>query len=225
MALVCSTQPENPGTPPFWTEVSIYELPVRKDVSRFARMAKNIFPSTLSNEIVLNWLTVLEFRSFGVNIPSASFQEARTSPFRQTTFKSLHNRLRSSGHILYTLYGMALGPGAEAVLAFLTTSFTSPNDGSETSSCFSGAFTGSIRSQSPRASSRLGSEWVTWRYFSTSSSGVSNFPDLSLSSKDLANLYGLAVNAALFFALSLVFLLVFSAFRSEVSCDRNVALS
>ena len=126
-------------------------------------------PSTLSNEIVLNWLTVLEFGSFGVNIPSVTFQEAGTSPFRQTTFKSLHNRLRSSGHILYTLYGMTLGPGAEAVLAFLTTSFTSPNDGSETSSCFSGAFTGSIRSQSPSASSRLGSEWVTWRYFSTSS--------------------------------------------------------
>ena len=61
--------------------------------------------------------------------------------------------------------------------------------------------------------------------FSISSSGVSNFPDLSLSSKDLANLYGLAGNAALFFALFLVFLLVFSAFRSEVSSDRNVALS
>ena len=190
MALVCSTQPENPETPPFWTEVSIYELPVRKDVSRFARTEKNIFPSTLSNEIVLNWLTVLEFHFFGVNIPSTSFQEAGTSPFRQTTFKSLYNRLRSSAHILYTLYGKALGPGAEGVLAFLTTSFTSPNDGSETSSCFSGAFTGSIRSQSPSASSRLGSEWVTWRYFSTSSCGVSSFPDLSLSNKDLANLYG-----------------------------------
>ena len=82
MALVCSTQPVNPGTPPFWTEVAIYELPVRKDVSRFARIAKNMFPSTLSNEIVLNWLTVLEFRSFCVNIPSASFQEAGTSPFQ-----------------------------------------------------------------------------------------------------------------------------------------------
>ena len=161
MALVCSTQPENPGTPPFWTEVSIYKLPVRKDVSPFARMAKNIFPS----KIVLNWLIVLESRSFGVNIPSTSFQEAGTSPFRQTTFKSLHNRMRSSGHILYILYGMALGPGAEAVLAFLTTLFTSPNDGSETSRCFSDAFTGSIRSQSSSASSRLGSEWVTWRYF------------------------------------------------------------
>ena len=158
MALVCSTQPENPGIPPFWTVVSIYELPVRKGVSRFARMAKNIFHSTLSNEIVLNWLTVWEFCSFGVNIPSASFQEDGTSPFRQTTFKSLHNRLRSSGNILYTLYGMALGQGAEAVLAFLTTSFTSPNDGSETSSCSSGAFTGFIRSKSPSATSRLGSE-------------------------------------------------------------------
>ena len=213
MALVCSTQPENPGTPPFWTEVSIYKFPVRKDVSHFERMAKNIFPSTLSNEIVLNWLTVLEFRSFGVNIPSASSQEAGTSPFRQTTFKSLHNRLRSSGHILYTLYGIALGPDAEAVLAFLTTSFSSPNDGSETSSCFSGAVTGSIRSRSPSASSRFGSEWVTWRYFSTSSSGVSNFPDLSLSSKALANLYELVSNAALFFALSLLF---FSCSRPSV---------
>ena len=55
-------------------------LPVRKDVSRFARMAKNIFPSTLSNEIVLNRLPVLEFCSFGVNISSTSFQEAGTPP-------------------------------------------------------------------------------------------------------------------------------------------------
>ena len=149
---MCSTQPENPGTPPFWTEVSIYELPVKKDVSRFARMAKNIFPSTLSNEIVLKLVDRLGIPFLWCKYSFRLLPRGWNTPFRQTTFKSIHNRLGSSGHILYTLYGMALGPGAEAVLAFLTTSFTSPNDGSETSSCFSGAFTGSIRSQSPSAS-------------------------------------------------------------------------
>ena len=126
-------------------------------------------------------------------------------PSARLLSRASNRRLRSSGHILYTLYGMALGPGAEAVLAFLKTSFTSQNDGSATTSCFSDAFTGSIRSQSPSASSRLGSEWVIWRYFLTSSSGVSNFPDLSLSSKDLVNLYWLAVYAALFLPFPLSF--------------------
>ena len=118
-----------------------------------------------------------------------------------------------------------MGPGAEALLAFLMVSFTSFSVGSETSNGFSGSFAGSIRSQFPSGSSRLGSECVDWRYLSTSSSGASNLPDRSLSSKDLANLYGLAVNAALFFALSLAFLLVFSAFRSDISSNRSVCRS
>ncbi|KAH3859198.1 hypothetical protein DPMN_101914 [Dreissena polymorpha] len=56
---------------------------------------------------------------------------------------------------------MALGPGAEAALAFFTASFASPSVGSVAFCCFSGSFAGSIRSQSPSTSSRLGSEWVT----------------------------------------------------------------
>ena len=92
-------------------------------VSRFAMMAKNIFPLTLSNEVVLNWLTVLEFGLFGVNISSASFYDFGTPPSSRATFRKLLNRLRSIRYILFTLYEMALGPSAIAVLAFLTTSY------------------------------------------------------------------------------------------------------
>lgn len=67
IVLVSSRQPRKPGTPPFWTEVLMYTLLVKKDVSLLERMEKNIFPSTLSNEIVLNWLTVFEFCSFGID--------------------------------------------------------------------------------------------------------------------------------------------------------------
>ncbi|KAH3842316.1 hypothetical protein DPMN_115813 [Dreissena polymorpha] len=83
---------------------------------------------------------------------------------------------------------MTLGPGAEALLAFLMVSFTSSSVCSETSNGFSGSSAGSIRSQSLNGSSLLGSGCVEWGYLSTSSSGASNFPDCSLSSKDLANL-------------------------------------
>jgi len=198
MALVCSSQPGKPGTPPFWTEMSMYALVVRKEVSLLARIANNIFPSTFSSEMVQNWLTVLEFLSLGVNIPSAYFQASGTSPFPQTTLRSLHSLFSRSGHILYTLYGMALGPGAEPHRAFLTTSFTSSSVGSVVTSGVSGVKAGSVLSQSPRASSLLTSECVSCRYFSTSSSGVSNVPERSLSSRIFANVYGLAVNAALF---------------------------
>ena len=134
MTLVCSMQPENPGTPLFLTEVS----GLSGKMSAVLQGWQRIFPL----DVELN-RAVTGLCSFGVNIPSASCHESGTPPFCQTTFRSLHNRLRISGHILY---GMALGPGAEAVRVFLMTSFTSLNVGSETSSCFSGAFTGFIRS-------------------------------------------------------------------------------
>lgn len=58
---------------------------------------------------------------------------------------------------MYTLYGMALGLGAEPNLAFLMTSVT-PNVGSEISGSVSGSATSSIRSQTRSASSLLESE-------------------------------------------------------------------
>ena len=114
---------------------------------------------------------------------------------------------------------MALG--ADADLVFLVTSLNSPSVGSVITRSFSGGSTGSIRSQSPSVYSRLGPEWVSWRYCSTSSIDVSSTPYRSLSSKDLANMYGSAVEAALF----LFCLFVFCAFRSEFSCERTMSLS
>ena len=80
--------------------------------------------------MVRNWLTLLEFLSLGVNIPYASFQASGTSPFLHTTLRSLHSRFSRNGHMLYTLYEMALVQGVEPNLAFLMTSFTSSNVGS-----------------------------------------------------------------------------------------------
>lgn len=79
--LVCSMHPENLETPPILTEILIQALSVRNDVSLLAKTAKNIFPSTFNNDMVQNYLTVLELISFGLNIPSASFQASGTSPF------------------------------------------------------------------------------------------------------------------------------------------------
>ena len=104
MALVCYTQPEKPGTPPFWTKVLMYLLAVRKIVDRLARSANNTFPSTFRSDIVRNWSIVLEFSSFVVNIPSASFQASGTIPFPQTTFSNLHSRLNSLSVLELTRY-------------------------------------------------------------------------------------------------------------------------
>ena len=176
MALVCSTQPENPGTPPFWTEVSIIRIASQERCQSFCKDGEEYFHLDIEQRAFSKLVDCLGIPFLWCKYSFPLLLRGWNISFCQTTFKSLDNHLKSSGHILYTLYGMALGPGAEAVLAFWTTSFTFPNDDSETSSCFSGAFTGSIRSQSPCASSRLGSKWVTLRYFSTASSYVFQLP-------------------------------------------------
>ncbi|KAH3721217.1 hypothetical protein DPMN_064136 [Dreissena polymorpha] len=62
-----------------------------------------ILPSTFNNDIVRNCPISLETSSFGTKMPSARCHSTGTSPLRQTTFNSFHNRLSSFGHDLYTL--------------------------------------------------------------------------------------------------------------------------
>jgi len=88
--------------------------------------SENISTSTFSNNMVRNRLTFLEFLSLGLNIPFASFHASGTLHFLQNTLRILHSRFCRSGHILYTLYGMALGLGADPNFAFVMTSFTYP---------------------------------------------------------------------------------------------------
>ena len=122
----------------------VYLFAVRNGANPLARIAKNIFPSTFSNDMVQNRLTFLEFLSLVLNIPSASFYASGISPFLQIHLRI--SRFCKSGHMLYTLYGMALGPGAEPNLAFLITSFTSAWVSSEVSSSVPGGAAGSMHS-------------------------------------------------------------------------------
>ena len=110
MALVCSTQPENPGTPFFWTEVSGLKYCMSGKMSAVLQGWQRIFPL----DVELN-RAVTGFCFFGVDIPSASCHKSGTPPFCQTTFRSLHTRLRISGHNLYV---MALGPRSRSSSCF-----------------------------------------------------------------------------------------------------------
>lgn len=64
--------------PAFCIYVSI-ELSTEYPDIRFASTAMNIFHSTFSKDIFLNWFIVLEFFSFGTKHPFASFQHFRSS--------------------------------------------------------------------------------------------------------------------------------------------------
>ena len=84
---------------------------------------------------------------------------------------------------------------------------------------------GSMRLQSPKATSLLRSECVSIRYLSTSCTGISSLPDRSLSSKFFANWYGLAVKASLVLVLYHAFFLVFSAFRRDFISVKTLSLN
>lgn len=70
--------------------------------SLLANTAKKICPSTLRNDIVLNWLILL-----------ASFDDSFPFPLHKELPKLKKRQL------LFTLYGIPLGPGADRDLAFL----------------------------------------------------------------------------------------------------------
>jgi len=105
MALVCSIQPKKPG--PFWTEVLIYLLAVRDNVSLLARIAKNIFPSTFSNEMIRNlwhsWISfpyvwILHLLSFRLLTLHLSFRLPRRVPIAASTGVDTSCRLYMGWH-------------------------------------------------------------------------------------------------------------------------------
>ena len=162
--------------------------------------------------------------SFGVKIPSATCQHDGIFPFLQTTLERDHNLRSISGHILYTLYGIPFGPGADPDLACFTISFISFHVGSVVSISISGALTGSMRGHSPKGLSLCLSLCVCWRCDSMSSMLQSGLPDFSPSSSDLVNLNGLTVKEALVFALAYLFFLRCSAFLGCVRCCLSMSL-
>lgn len=135
--LTCSKQPGVPEIPPFCTDVSMYSFFKRNFDSCRDKMLKNILPSVLSSEMVLNWSMSLEFSSLGIQTPSAHLHWSATLPLHQITLRIFHS-CWSLGQRLYTLYGTPLGPGAEADLAALTTSWTSLQLGSLMSNSVAG---------------------------------------------------------------------------------------
>lgn len=65
---------------------------------------KNIFPSTLSKEMVQNWLICEDPCSFGTKHPSALLQLARTVHLDQINHISFHSLWRSLENFLYKVY-------------------------------------------------------------------------------------------------------------------------
>src|SRR4029434_818340 len=100
---VCSKHLENPSIAPFWIEVSMYPFWVIYALILLASTEKKILSSTLSREMVRNWLICVDPCSFGTKQPSALRQPAGTAPLDQITRISFHTLRRSLGHLLYTL--------------------------------------------------------------------------------------------------------------------------
>lgn len=75
--------------------------------------------------MVHNCLMWLEFSSLGIQTPSAHLHWLATLHLHQITPMIFQSWQRSSGQRLSTKYGTLLGPGAEADLAPLITSWTS----------------------------------------------------------------------------------------------------
>jgi len=157
-------------------------------VRHLAKIEKNIFPLTLTSEIVRNCIMFYECFSFGTKHPSAACQQSGTVPLFHTVLRRNQSLLSSFGQFLYTLHGIPLGPGAEQALAFLMTSLTSWRDGSFMFSENLGGSTDDILSQSTRGCSLLGSEWTSLRYWTTSSSLLWRLPPLSFTRRALVNL-------------------------------------
>ena len=67
---------------------------------RRATILKNILPSTLRSEMILNCSMVLELSSFGIQTPSACFHCCANFPLLQMTLRIVHSRFKSLEHLL-----------------------------------------------------------------------------------------------------------------------------
>ena len=165
---------------------------------RFARIEKKILASMFSSEIVRNCLIFLESFPFGIRYPSVNCQHGAADPFFHSARMSVHMRLSSLGHLLYTVYCIPFGPGAEQERAFYTTSVTFFHVGPSMSSGMQCSLTVAIMSQFPSGVSFCWSACVLLRNSSTSVRLLSSFQDFSSSKTVLEKLNGLEMNAALF---------------------------
>ena len=123
---------------------------------RFARIEKTILASMFSSEIVRNCSIFLESFPFGIRYPSVNCQHGATDPFFHSARMSVHMRLSSLGHLLYTLYCIPFGPGVEQERAFYTTSVTFFHVGPSMSSGMQCSLTVAIMSQFPSGVSSIG---------------------------------------------------------------------
>ncbi len=73
---------------------------------------EKLFPFHVQQGILLNWFMVVEFRSLGMKIPTASCHSTGMDWFFHTTRMSFHKIFVTCGQFLYTLYGSPFGPGA-----------------------------------------------------------------------------------------------------------------
>ena len=103
----------------------------------------------------------------------SSFLYSRIVPLSSRLLRTeiCHTFLSNFGHFLYTIYCIPFGPETDPDLAFLTTSFTSFHDvGSLPFIKASGGSTFTSSGHWPSGSSLSGSECVSCKYPSTSSS-------------------------------------------------------
>ena len=136
-----------------------------------------------------------------------------------------HNLCRIPVHLLYTVYGTPLGPGAEADLAARTTSLISFQVGMLILNGNSGGFWGIRRSFLSSSWSFNGSLMELRRKVFISSSDAFNLP-LRLSPNNvLAKPYGLERKFARFLALSFRLLLCHSALRTVFNFSLNMILN
>ena len=106
-------QPDTPGTPPFWTDMSTYWLDIKNSMGLDAMMEKNNFPSKVSSVHFLLW-NVKSLCLLPLIIDLVGRPRSLNEGMQQV-------RCLGASFVQETGNGVPLGPGVERFLAFLTT--------------------------------------------------------------------------------------------------------